>query len=56
MEDNTSEGISRSMRKEVVGRVQYVVGKKKFLAQLEDVQNKDMSSCSLVYICSKQEV
>ena len=33
-----------------------MVGKKKFLVQFEDGQKREMSSCSLVYVCLKQEV
>ena len=44
-EENTREGRSRTMRKEVVGCVQDVVGKNKFLVQFEDGQKKEMSSC-----------
>ena len=56
MEENTREGRSRRMSKDVVGCVHSVVGKKKFLVQFEDGQKRDMRSCSLVYICWKQEV
>ena len=52
MEDNPSEGITRIMKKEVVGCVQYVVGKKEFLVQFEDGQKKDISYFSLTYVCS----
>ena len=44
------------MSKEVVGRVQDVVGKKKFLVQFEDGQKREMSSISLSCLCSKEEV
>ena len=40
MEDNKSEGIIRRIRKDVVGYVQYVVGKKNFLVQFEDWKNR----------------
>ena len=36
--------------------VQAVVGKKRFLVQFEYGQKKEMSSCSLVFLCSKEEV
>ena len=44
------------MRKEEVGCVQTVKEKKKFIVQFEYGHNKEMSSFSLVYACSKQEV
>ena len=56
LENITREGGSRSMRKEVVGCVQSVVGKKKFLLQFEDEQKKGISSSSLVFLISKEEV
>ena len=40
----------------VVGCVQSVVGKKKFLIQFEDGQKKEISSSSLVFVSSKEEV
>ena len=55
-EENKREGSNRRMRKDVVGCVQAVVGKKNFLVQFEDVKKKEMSSCSLLYLCSKDEV
>ena len=52
MEENTRKGRSSRMRKEVVGYVQAVLGNNKFLVQLEDGHNKEMSSCSL-FLMSK---
>ena len=52
----TREGRSRRIRKEVVGCVQSAVGKKKFLVLFEDGQKKEISSSSLVYLSSKEEV
>ena len=40
----------------MVGRVQDVVGKNKFLVQFEYGQKREMSSCSLVFLFSKEEV
>ena len=56
MGDNTREGRSRRMRKEVVGCVQAVVDKNKLLVQFEDGKKKDIISCSLVFLFSKEEV
>ena len=56
LENITREGRSRRMRKEVVECVQSVVGKKKFLIQFEDGQKKEISSSSLVFLSSKEEV
>ena len=50
------EGRSRRMSKEVVGFVQSVVGKKKFLVQFEDGKKKEISSSSLVFLSLKEEV
>ena len=36
--------------------VQDVVGKNKFLFQFKYGQRKEMSSCLLVFLCSKEEV
>ena len=56
MEEHTIEGSRSRARKEVVGYVQSVVGKKEFLVQFEYGQKRDMSSCLFVYLCSKQEI
>ena len=53
MEENT---IIRRMRKEVVGGVQDMVGKKKFLVQFEDGQKRKIIYISLSYLCLKHEV
>ena len=52
----TRKGRSRRMRKEVVGFVQSVVGKNKFLFLFEDGQKKEIGSCLLVYLNEKEEV
>ena len=44
------------MSKEVVGCVKDVVVKKNLLIQLEDFHKIQMSSFSLVFLCSKEEV
>ena len=56
LENIKREGRSRRMRKEVVGCVQSVVGKKNFLVQFEYQQKKDISSYSLVLLSLKEEV
>ena len=56
MEENTREGRSKIIRKELVGCVQNVVGKKRFLVQFGDGQKKDMSFVSLVFLSTKEEV
>ena len=56
MEEHTIEGSRSRARKEVVGYVQSVVGKKEFLVQFEYGQKRDMSSCFISYVCSKEEV
>ena len=56
MEDNTKEGRSRRMMKYVVGCVQTIIGKKKFLIKFEDGHNIDMGSVSLFYGCTKGEI
>ena len=53
LEKIAREGRSRRTRKEVVGYVQAVAGKKKFLVQLKDGQKKEISASSLV--CFKFE-
>ena len=40
----------------MVGCVQDVLVKNIFLLQFEDDHNKEMSSCLLQYLCSKEEV
>ena len=44
------------MSKEVLGCVQIVVGKNKFLFLFEDGQKKEIGYCSLVYLSDKDEV
>ena len=39
-----------------MGYVQAVVGKKKFLVQLEDVKNIDVGYFFLTQVCSEEEV
>ena len=56
LENITRKGRSRRMRKEVVGCVQSVVGKNKCLVLFEYGKNKEMGSCSLVYLNEKEEV
>ena len=56
LENITREGRSRMMRKEVVGCFQSVVGENKFPVQLEYGQKKEISSSSLVFLSSKEEV
>ena len=56
LEKITSKGRTRRMRKEVVGCVQSVVGKNKFLLLLEDGHKKEIGSCLLVYLNEKEEV
>ena len=56
IEEKTREGISRSTRKDVVGCVQCVVSKKRFLVQFEYGKKKYMSAYSLSYLCKKEEV
>ena len=56
MEDNTSEGRSSGIRKEVVGCFHCVVGKNIFLVQLEDRNKNQIISCLLVFLSSKEEV
>ena len=51
MEENTREGRSRSIRKEVVGCVQAFVGKKKILFKFKDGKKKEMSSSLLQFLC-----
>ena len=56
MKDNTSEGRSMTTRKEVVGCVHAVLGKKKILSEFDYGQNKEMSFVLFLYVCSKEEV
>ena len=49
LEKITREGRSRRMRREVVGCVQAVGEKKKFVVQFKDGQKKEISSSSLVF-------
>ena len=52
----TRKGRTSRMRKEVVGCVQSVVYKIKFLVLIEYGQKKEIGSCSLVYLNGKEEV
>ena len=53
MDDNTREGRTRRIGKEVVRCVHDVVGNKKFIVKVEDGQKRDMSFFPLFYIFSK---
>ena len=52
----TREGRSRKIREEVVGCVQSVLGKKKFLVKFEDGQKRDISSYVMVFLSSEEGV
>ena len=54
MEENTREGRIRRMRKELIGCVQDVVGRKQLSVQLKKNQKKEMIYCSIVYVCSRE--
>ena len=56
LENITRDGRIRITKKEVVGCFQSVVGKKKFPVKIEYGNKKDISSSSLVYLSSKEEV
>ena len=56
IEGNTREGIRRKTRKEVVGCVQAVVGKKNSLFKFEYAKKKYMSASLMSYIYEKVEV
>ena len=56
LEKITRDGRSMRMSKEVMGFVQNVVGRNKFLIIFEDGQKKETSSSLLVYLSSKEEV
>ena len=53
LENTTREGRIRRRSKYVVGYVQSVVGKKKFIVKFEDGHKKEMISSSLVFLSSK---
>ena len=50
------EGRIGSMIKDVVGCVQALARKNIFLVKFKDRNKKDMISCLLQYLCSKEEV
>ena len=56
MEEKKSEGRSRRARKELVVCVQDVIGKKMYLVKFKYRHKTEMSSHSLSYVCSKEEV
>ena len=56
LDNITREGRIRRMRKEVVVCVQSMLFKKNFLVQFEDGHKKEISSSSLVFLSSKEEV
>ena len=55
-EKNKREGKTRRIWTEVAGCFQDVTGNKNLLVQFEDGQKREMSYCSLSYVCSKYEV
>ena len=56
LENIKMEGRSRRTRKDVVGCVHSVVGKKKFIVQFEGGQRKEISSSSIVLLSSKEKI
>ena len=56
LEKITRKGITRSIMKVMIGCVQSVVEKNKFLFLFEDGQKKDIGSCLLVDLNKKEEV
>ena len=50
------EGRSRGVMSQVVGCVQALVGKKKFIVQSKDRQRREMRDSSLSNLCEKEEV
>ena len=56
LENITREVISTRTRKGLLGCLQSVVGKEKFLVQLQYGQKKEISSSLLVLLSSKEEV
>ena len=55
-EESTREERIRKTSKEVVGYVQAMRGKNNFLVQFKYGKKRDMSSCFISYVCSKEEV
>ena len=55
MEEKKRGIIITMVRKEVVGCVQDVIGKNKYLIQLEYRYNRDIRSRSISYVCSKED-
>ena len=56
MEENTREERIRRTIKDVVVCVKAVTGNKKSLVQFQDGQKRNMNSCLLSYVCSKEEI
>ena len=55
LENITREERTKRLRKEVMGCVQSVVGKKNLLVKFEDGQKKEIGYSSLVFFISKEE-
>ena len=55
-EENNRKGRITRTRKDGVGCLQDVVGKKKFLFKFVDGNMRDISSTLLAYVCYKEEV
>ena len=56
MEEKIREETIRSISKEVVGCLQYIMGKKKVPVQFEDTHNRDIIDSLLSYLFEKEEV
>ena len=56
LEEITRKGRNRRIRKEVLLCVQDMVVKKRFLVKFKDGQKKEISSFSVFYLGSKDEV
>ena len=54
IEENNREVRSGKMMKGLVGCVQFVAEKKTFLVKLKYKQKRDIISCSILYVCSKE--
>ena len=56
MEENETEERIVRVRKEVLGYVQAVVGKKNFLFQFKYWHNRYIGSCFITHLCSEEGV
>ena len=56
MEENTREVRIRRTRKDLIGMCPGCGGREEISSSIQKLQKKEMISCSIVYVCPKEEI